>query len=772
MDSNGGPRGNQSLLDAALRYASLGFAVFPLARMRKWPLIPKSRGGNGHLDASTDEQQIRNWWTGCPEANVGIVTDGLAVFDVDPLKGGSAWETAQRLPACPRQQTRSGGHHYVFKQPPARSWRRKIGGVAPGVDVLCDGGYVVAAPSVVHDPGDGITGQYSWDIPLVRRDELPAVPDELAEQVDRVSLVLSVSSPVANGRAVDDAGGIVVDVSRNNRLHSMAAAMRKNGFGQRAIETAMSVVWDEQVVKQTPASGVIAKSELDKAVRSAMRYQIDAPLLATIVNTGRVPSVAVKPDEAADLAWKPFPVSLLPAVLASFVTETAEEMACDPVFVAVPALAAAFGAVGTSRHVVLKRGWTEPAIAWLAVISRSGTLKTPGKKKAIQPAHAIEAELVQEHARQVRLYHLDKAKYDKEARAARKDGKELPSEPRMPLPRQLIVGDITLESLCEILDANPRGLLLSRDELAAWVGSFTRYRKGAVETSDLAAWLSIHSGDALRVNRKTGSKPSIYVPHAAVSLIGSIQPGVLARCLASAAFFDAGLVARRLLVMPPPQPKRWTDKEVTRETVAAYGKLIRGLWDLEMDVGEDGPEPLLVRLTPEAKELWVAFYNEWATEQIVAGDDLAAAFAKLEAYCPRLALVYHLAGQVSSGEDDCDPIQPGTMAAAIETTRWFGNEAQRIYTYLGQSEQARKAESLMDLIRRRGGRISVRELQRTCRTVYATAPEAEAALQALVPEIGAWEPTPLGELGGRPTKQFVLHVRDKTTKPTKPWTGV
>jgi Protein of unknown function (DUF3987) len=52
------------------------------------------------------------------------------------------------------------------------------------------------------------------------------------------------------------------------------------------------------------------------------------------------------------------------------------------------------------------------------------------------------------------------------------------------------------------------------------------------------------------VDRKTGERKTLFVPHAAVSLCGSIQPGVLARAL-SADFLDAGLAARLLMAMPP-----------------------------------------------------------------------------------------------------------------------------------------------------------------------------------------------------------------------------
>jgi hypothetical protein len=50
-----------TILEAALAYAAKGLRVFPLAPRDKVPLIPKSDGGNGCLDATTDEAKIRPW---------------------------------------------------------------------------------------------------------------------------------------------------------------------------------------------------------------------------------------------------------------------------------------------------------------------------------------------------------------------------------------------------------------------------------------------------------------------------------------------------------------------------------------------------------------------------------------------------------------------------------------------------------------------------------------------------------------------------------------
>lgn len=142
---------NEGLLESALYYASKGFSVLPVKAGRKAPpYVP-----DWPNRASTDRSVIQRWWKKHPKANVAIVTGmkyELLVLDVDPRNGGDV--TMRKLKrkhgALPRTlvaYTPSGGRHYFFKvDRPIKSSVSKLG---PGVDVRCEGGYVVVAPSIV-----------------------------------------------------------------------------------------------------------------------------------------------------------------------------------------------------------------------------------------------------------------------------------------------------------------------------------------------------------------------------------------------------------------------------------------------------------------------------------------------------------------------------------------------------------------------------------------------------------------------------------------------
>lgn len=139
-------------LENALRYADLGFKVFPCGYMTKRPITP-----NGFLDATTDENTIREWWTATPDANIAIsVPDDVCILDIDSNKVHE--EIKQYLPDTMRCDTPrgEGGYHYWYKLTPGTYLGPRVEFV-DGIDLRCKGSYVLV-PSSRHPNG----GYYKW----------------------------------------------------------------------------------------------------------------------------------------------------------------------------------------------------------------------------------------------------------------------------------------------------------------------------------------------------------------------------------------------------------------------------------------------------------------------------------------------------------------------------------------------------------------------------------------------------------------------------------
>jgi hypothetical protein len=444
--------------------------------------------------------------------------------------------------------------------------------------------------------------------------------------------------------------------------------------------------------------------------------------------------------------YQPFPIEALPAPLREFVRQAALALGCDPAYLALAVLVVVASAIGNSRTIRLKRGWVEPSVLWAAIVGDSGTLKSPAYRLAVAYLFMVQRRLTLEYKARLGEYRQQQQMYKAAKGKAQEEGATPPSPPEEPVRRRVICSDTTIEKLAEILEDNPRGILVARDELAGWLGSFTRY-KGKQGGTDLPNWLEMHRAGTVLIDRKTGDRPTTYIERAAVSIIGGIQPGVLARAL-TPEFLDAGGAARLLMAMPPKLQKRWTEAEVVPEVEKAYQDLLDMLLALDFDSAKGEKAPHELALSPEGKAAWIAFYDSWGQEQAAVQGELAAAYAKLEGYAARFALLHHVVSRVARGADDLVAVGRESIEAGATLCRWFAGEFRRLYATLSESYEERDTRRLVEFIQARGGRITVRRLmQANCRR-YPDAESAESALAYLVEaELARWVELPTRSKG-------------------------
>jgi hypothetical protein len=244
------------VLSEALRLARLGYAVFPCRPGRKEPAT-----AHGVLDATVDEATIRGWWARWPAANLALATGrGLVVVDVDP---GAAWPTQNERESIrqlrpPLAKTPRGGWHIYFRIPDGHSWRNSASRLAEHVDIRCDGGYVLVAPSCTE------YGRYTWLRPLKPLSELPEPPEWLIAELDRVSRPVEPSNRDTANTA--NTWQVFFEGQRNCGLASLAGALRRRGLTQAEIEAALLVANRERCVPP------LSEAEVIRIARSIARY--------------------------------------------------------------------------------------------------------------------------------------------------------------------------------------------------------------------------------------------------------------------------------------------------------------------------------------------------------------------------------------------------------------------------------------------------------------------------------------------------------------------
>lgn len=468
----------------------------------------------------------------------------------------------------------------------------------------------------------------------------------------------------------------------------------------------------------------------------------------------------------SNLTYRPFPVDVLPQPIRGFVAAAADAIGCDAAFVALPMLAALASAIGNTRRLRVKNSWDVPPVLWTAVVSESGTAKTPAARLVMTHVHRQQAAYFRDFKEEMARYDEAIAEWKiaeaqrQQRQRQRDDGDDdddpRPERPTPPTVRRNVVSDTTVEALAAILANNPRGVLLARDELAGWFGSFDRYANGKAG-ADASAWLSMYSAESFAIDRKTGIPPTIHVPQAAVCVTGGIQPGILQRAL-TAAHRESGLAARLMMAYPPRKKKEWTDDDIDPRHHDALARILHRLYGLNFVRDDDGrPAPLVVRLDAEARAAWIEHYAGHNHEALDHTGDMAAAWSKLEEIPARLALVFHCVRYEAGEPVDPMTLDATSMNAGIAMGRWFSHEARRIYGMLAETKEERSARKLLEWIRARGGSATAREAQQGCRWLRQSG-LAEKALTALVASgMGQWESVPPTTHGGPATRRFLLH---------------
>jgi len=140
------------ILKYALRYAKAGWKIHP-CKLNKHPFL-----NDWPNKATSDIEQIKEWWAKYPGASIGCVTgeaSGFWVLDGD-MPDGPAQITAMNLPETLTQETGSGGRQYFFSYN-GTDIRNSAKKIASCVDTRGNGGYVILPPSP-HESG----GTYRW----------------------------------------------------------------------------------------------------------------------------------------------------------------------------------------------------------------------------------------------------------------------------------------------------------------------------------------------------------------------------------------------------------------------------------------------------------------------------------------------------------------------------------------------------------------------------------------------------------------------------------
>jgi len=191
---------------------------------------------------------------------------------------------------------------------------------------------------------------------------------------------------------------------------------------------------------------------------------------------------------------EPFSYELLPERIRPWVEDISDRMQCPPDFPGVGAMVVLAALIGRKIGVYpkLHDEWFVVVNLWGLFVGRPSEMKTPVLNEITKPLKKLEAEAKKifeeaekEYAAATRRAKLQEELVLGEAKKALKSGTSPATVDRLfmdlddsigeiPYRKRYIVNDATVEKLGVLLNENPNGLLLIRDEVSGWLSTINR----------------------------------------------------------------------------------------------------------------------------------------------------------------------------------------------------------------------------------------------------------------------------------------------------------
>jgi len=388
---------------------------------------------------------------------------------------------------------------------------------------------------------------------------------------------------------------------------------------------------------------------------------------------------------------EPFRADMLPEAIRAYVMDVADRQQSPPDFVAVASICGLSAVLGRKVLIRPKQhdDWTVTPNQWGAIIGRPSAMKSPSMKEALRPLDKIQRDAreafefaLEEHAAENRLREIEKGEIEKQAKKLAREKKreealallvQSEAEGEAPTRLRLVVNDASVEKLGELLNENPNGLILVRDELAGWLSKMTQDDHQA----DRAFYLECFDGNGRFTYDRIG-RGTIDIEHCTLSMIGGIQPSKIAPLVrgATRGTADDGLIQRLQLAVWPDDNRRWRwiDRQPDAKARHAFEQAFYRLHGLHFDDGTG--EPPCWRFTAKAQGLFVEWMEE--VQKIARADDIHPALESHLLKMPQTIAGLALLFEVLDGQGG--EVGEIATARALEWADYLRSHAERLYS--------------------------------------------------------------------------------------------
>lgn len=433
---------------------------------------------------------------------------------------------------------------------------------------------------------------------------------------------------------------------------------------------------------------------------------------------------------------------------ALWIKQKAEASGTSEAFIAAVLLAVMGVLIGNTRVGLTPSGWRVPPHLFVLLVGEPASGKSPALSAVIDLVEKVEAELraSQGSREQSGAPDADRLRM---LRLGETMGMPLedPYDESAGPEAQLICGDMTIPGFEQLAMDQPRGMLISLDEIAEMLGV-----KGIPLQKLL---LSVYDS---KPYQRTVNRKKIYIPRPLFGVVGNIQPDVLERKMLK--MEDDGFMARFLAVKCDASPAAELSVVVDDDKVM---QILRGLCSLNLEMSDGAPVPKALPFTAEATELLVRASRSGRERQENESELIARMLGKSSGTIGRLSLIKTLADAAARGEEEPTCIEADAVRASTRLYERFLLPMSRLsFEPASRAPIVRQARAQVALLRAMNkSRVTRREILKQGGQKLGTSEKLNPILVYLEYEgvLRDVPPEPRGPKGGRPSRSYEVNPR-------------
>lgn len=430
-----------------------------------------------------------------------------------------------------------------------------------------------------------------------------------------------------------------------------------------------------------------------------------------------------EPEEISSelLPVKELPPVIIPEPFRAWLEDVSFRMQCPIDFVAVAAMVVSATVIGAGCAIKpkAKDSWEVVPNLWGGIVGRPSQLKSPALAEIMKPLIRLEWEYKDTFDLEMKVFEAEGEVFKAEREAVKGEmaavakGKsksganmEMLKETLIqmegadvPTRRRFKTNDTTIEKLGELLNENPRGILVFRDELVGLLCGWEREDRQQDRAFYLEGWNGTNNYTSDRIGRGTIDAKTICI-----SLLGGIQPSKLTGYLIqnTANLANDGMVQRFQLLVYPDEPNwklvdEWPNTEAKNKAFEALKNLIN-IDFVAAGATYDDERPFF-RFDEEGQVLFYQWLEELEAKIRQEENPLISEhLAKYRSLMPSIALILHLIEVVGGAPPG--PVNRNSALKAAAWVEYLESHARRIYGLLGDVG-TRSASELAAKIKKR-----------------------------------------------------------------------